>query len=170
MLDSLAPRDAFTLLYRDHSRWLQGWIHRRLGCRHQAADLAQATFCRLLEKAPDTLPGSPRSLLATVARRLLIDDLRHRDVEQAYAACHSALHGDTDPLTPERITEASQLLRGVLELLATLPAEVRRAFVLRRVDGLTHEEIATAMGVSARTVKRHVARAYLHFYSFTYAD
>ncbi len=169
VLDSLAPRDALALLYRDHSLWLRGWIHRRLGCRHQAADLAQATFCRLLENGSTPLPRSPRSFLATVARRLLVDDLRHRDVEREYAACHATLHGDTDPLTPERIAEASELLRGILELLGTLPVDVRRAFVLRRIDGLAHEEIASELGISARTVKRHVARAYLHFYSLAFS-
>lgn len=168
MLESFAPRDTLTLLYREHAPWLQAWIRRRLGCRQQAADLTQATFCRLLEQGCAEPPRAPRGLLATVARRLLIDELRHRDVEQAYADCHAALHGDADRLTPERITEAAELLHGVLALLATLPANVRQAFVLRRIDGLSHEEVATALGVSTRTVKRHVAQAYMRFYACTF--
>ncbi len=170
MLDSLAPRDTLTVLYRDHARWLQGWIQRRHGDREHAADLAQATFCRLLEHGCTTPPDSPRSFLATIARRLLIDDLRRRDIERAYLDCHTALHGDTDLLTPERVAEASQLLRGILDLLTTLPTTVRRAFVLRRIDGLDHEQIAATLGISTRTVKRHVAQAYVHFYAYAFTD
>lgn len=169
MLESLAPRDHLTLLYREHARWLQGWIRRRLGCQHRAADLTQTTFCRLLERGCATPPDSPRGLLATVARRLLIDELRHRAVEVAYADSQLALHGEANMLTPERITEANQLLHAVLALLATWPADVRRAYLLRRIDGLANEQIAAVLGVSARTVKRHVARAYLRFYACEFA-
>jgi RNA polymerase sigma-70 factor (ECF subfamily) len=169
VLQSLAPRDNLTLLYRDHARWLQGWIRRRLGCQQRAADLTQTTFCRLLERGCAAPPDSPRGFLATVARRLLIDELRHREVELAYAQCHLALHGEANLLTPERITEATQLLHDVLALLATLPADVRRAYLLRRIDGLANEQIAAMLGVSTRTVKRHVAQAYMRFYACEFA-
>jgi len=35
-------------LYVAHHGWLQAWLRRRLGDAHQAADLAQDTFVRLL--------------------------------------------------------------------------------------------------------------------------
>ena len=160
MLESAASREALHTLYRDHHTWLRGWIRRKLGCTHRAADLAQDTFCRLLEQRDSTGLRSPRSFLATVARRLLIDDSRRRDIERAYLECYSELHGDVDSLTPERIAEAAQILDGILRLLGHLPAPVREAFLSRRCDGLSHGEISERMGVSVRTVKRHIAVAY----------
>lgn len=35
-------------LYHAHHNWLTGWLRRRLGCPHSAADLAQDTYMRLL--------------------------------------------------------------------------------------------------------------------------
>jgi RNA polymerase sigma-19 factor, ECF subfamily len=148
-------------LYREHHAWLQGWIRRKLGDRQRAADLAQDTFCRLLERDERIVPRTPRSYLATVARRLLIDDNRRRDIESAYLQSYAELHGDVDELTPHRVAEAAQLLDGILRVLARLPAAAREAFLLRRCDGLTHAEIASRMRISARTVKRHIALAYL---------
>jgi RNA polymerase sigma-19 factor, ECF subfamily len=169
MLESAAPREALLTLYREHHSWLHGWIRRKLGCTHRAADLAQDTFCRLLEHGGRVELRSPRSYLATVARRLLIDDSRRRDIERAYLECCAELHGDADGLTPERIAEAAQLLDGILRVLLLLPAGVREAFLLRRCEGLSHDEVAARMGVSVRTVKRHIAAAYLRCYELAHS-
>lgn len=40
-----------------------------------------------------------------------------------------------------------------------LPRKCQRAFILRRVYGLSHREIAERMGISVKTVEIHVAKA-----------
>jgi RNA polymerase sigma factor (sigma-70 family) len=164
VLETAASSEALHSLYEEHHRWLHGWIRRKLGCTHRAADLTQDTFCRLLERRERVELRSPRSFLATVARRLLIDDSRRRDIERTYLECYVELNGDVDALTPERITEAAQLLDGILHLLGHLAPAVREAFLLRRCDGLSHDEVAQHMGISVRTVKRHIALAYQRCY------
>lgn len=156
-------------LYADHGRWLRAWLHGRTRCDHRAWDLAQDTFCRLLEMEPASAPRDPRSYLATIARRLLIDDIRRREVERAYldALAHEDL---VDTLTPERIAEAAALLSGVLKLLSGLSETTRRAFLMRRLDGLSHAQIARELRVSDRTVKRHIAQAFAHVYALAYQD
>ena len=71
-------------LYRDHSQWLRGWVRRRLGDADRAADITQDTFVRLISSALRQPLREPRSFLATVARRVMIDQLRRRNLEQAY--------------------------------------------------------------------------------------
>lgn len=157
-------------VYADHGTWLRNWLHNQTRCPHRASDLAQDTFCRLIEK-DDTAPiRDARNYLAVIARRLLIDDIRRRDIERAFIAAWADLHGDADLITPERIAEAVQLLDGLALLLSRLPSETREAFLLRRIDGLSHGAIAQRLGVSDRTVKRHVARAYAVCYAFAYSD
>lgn len=153
-------------LYVTHQKWLHAWLLRRTRCSQRASDLAQDTFCRLLERTELAVPVTPRGFLATVARRLLIDDVRRRDLERAYIDSYALFHGDCDPLTPERFAEATQLLHGLVQVLADIPDSVRLAFLLRRIDGLPYEEIASELKVSVRTAKRHVAQAYVHCYRF----
>lgn len=155
-------------LYADHADWLRGWLGRRTRCPQRASDLAQDTFCRLLERETAETPRDARSYLATVARRLLIDDVRRRELEAAFLAACDPREADT--VTPERVLAAVELLDAVGRLLADLPDEVRAAFLLRRLDGLSHAEIAARLGVSDRTVKRHVARAYASCYAAAYPD
>lgn len=156
-------------LYADHGRWLRGWLQGRTRCGDRASDLAHDTFRRLLEARPTTAPAEPRRYLATIARRLLIDDIRRREVERAYldALAHEDL---VDTVTPERIAQAIELLDAVLRLLAGLPETTRRAFLMRRLDGLTHDEVARALRISERTVKRHMAHALAHIYALAYPD
>jgi RNA polymerase sigma-19 factor, ECF subfamily len=170
VLDGVTPDQALLSLYTEHHNWLQGWIRRKLGCSHRAADFAQATFCRLLEHGDIQLPQSPRSFLATIARRLLIDDIRRREIERAYVECWSSGNDAVDTLSPERIAEATQLLHGLLHLLWEFPPRVRKAFVLRRIEGLSHDETAAALGVSVRSVKRYMAQAYERCYAAAYPD
>lgn len=152
------------VLYADHWHWLKHWLERRTRCVTLAEDLAQDTFCRLLDQRSATALHDVRSYLATVARRILIDDLRRRKVE---SAIHASLHADplADCMSPERILAATQLLELIMKVLDRLSPQARDAFLLRRLDGLEQREIAVRLGISLSTVKRHIARAYAECYA-----
>ncbi|MGF7156019.1 sigma-70 family RNA polymerase sigma factor [Novosphingobium gossypii] len=166
----MIARSAIGSVYADHGSWLQRWLSSRTRCPHSAADLAQDTFCRLLETGLPTPLRDVRNYLSVVARRLLIDDIRRRDIERAYLQAVSVTTGHCDELTPERIVAAVALLDGLVQLLDGLTGPVREAFLLRRIDGLTHEQIADRLSVSDRTVKRYIAQAYAVCYDFAYPD
>lgn len=156
-------------LYADHGEWLRSWLGRRTRCPHRAVDLVQDTFCRLLEQPGATAtPRDPRSYLATVARRLLIDDARRRKLEAAYlAACPPDA---IDSVTPERVLAAVDMLEELLGLMAGMNDTVRSAFLMRRLDDMPYADIGARLGISERTAKRHVARAYADCYALAYSD
>jgi RNA polymerase sigma-19 factor, ECF subfamily len=151
-------------LYRAHGSWLLGWLTSRAQCRTRASDLAQETFCRLAEQPGLRLQAHPRRYLATVARRLLIDDTRRKASERSFLEAFALYMGDVAQPGPDRIAEAVAELAALAELLGELPDRVRRAFLLSRVDGLTYAQIGADLGVSASMVKQYVARAFAHCY------
>ena len=55
--------------------------------------------------------------------------------------------------------ESRDLLRRFYRLLDQLTARDRLVFILRRVESMTVEEIATYMEISVSTVKRSMAHA-----------
>lgn len=69
-------------LFAEHGGWLQGWLRRRLGCPHQAADLTQDTFVRVLSAARPLQFREPRAFLTVLAQRVLVSFWRRRDLEQ----------------------------------------------------------------------------------------
>ena len=81
---------SFHALYAEHSEWLRHWLRRKLGCREQAADIAQDTFVRLLAQRQQVRLSFPRGYLSRIARSLMIDQYRRRLLEQAYLASLAA--------------------------------------------------------------------------------
>ena len=144
-------------LYVEHSDWLCNWLRRRAFSREHAADLTHDTFRRLLERGPMVSPDDPRNYLVTIARRLLIDDVRRRNIERAVLDVVASHQQQIEHITPERITAAVMLLDSLMAILDGLPKPARTAFLLRTLEGLTQQDIADRMGISLRTVKRHIA-------------
>lgn len=151
------------LLYGEHHAWLFGWLRKRLGCGHSAADVAQDTFLRLISVG-DKLPqlAEPRAFLTTTAKRLLADRHRRQVVEQAYMAELSLLAEQLPYFpSPEEILLAVQSLARIAAALESLPARARDAFLMHFLDGASHAAIATHLGVSTRMVHKYLVQALL---------
>ncbi len=150
-------------LFRAHNAWLTNWLRRRLGCPHSAADLAQDTFIKVLGARDPQPIIEPRAFLTTIARRVLCNYYRRQDLERAYYQALAELPESVAPSEEDRaiiletLVELDQLLEG-------LPAPVKSAFLMSQVDGLSHGEIARALGISIATVKRHLNKAALRCY------
>ncbi|KPY37047.1 RNA polymerase sigma factor [Pseudomonas syringae pv. primulae] len=165
MMHSAHPALTHTVdgLFRAHNAWLTGWLRRRLGCPHSAADLAQDTFIKVLGARDTQQIVEPRAFLTTIARRVLCNHYRRQDLERAYYQALSELPESVAPSEEERaiiletLVELDQLLDG-------LPGPVKSAFLMSQVDGLSHGEIASALGISIATVKRHLNKAALRCY------
>jgi RNA polymerase sigma-70 factor (ECF subfamily) len=149
-------------MYAQHNHWLVAWLQRKLGNRSDAADLAQDTFTRIWASAKTDAIAEirePRAYLTTVAKRLLVNHLERRSLEQAYL---TSLH-----LLPEAqvlSVEAKAILLETLQeldaLLDALPPKVRMAFLMSQLEGMSYEEIAAQMQLSVRTVTRYMAQGF----------
>lgn len=159
----LSLREQFHDWYSDHHGWLHAWLSRRLGCPHQAADVAHNTFLRVL-LARDALFGveQPRAWLTTTAKRLLIDAARRQQIEQAYLAELALLDPGRDGYpSPEQILAAVQALLQLGAVLEGVAPKARSAFVGHYLDERSHAEIAAELGVSTRMVQKYLAQVLL---------
>ncbi|HWU33790.1 MAG TPA: sigma-70 family RNA polymerase sigma factor [Methylovorus sp.] len=158
-----------SLLYRHHQGWLMGWLRKKLGCPHHAADISHDTFSRLLTL--DNIPDihEPRAYLLVTANRLMINEFHKRQVEQETLQAVALLNADDSSHSPETICSARQLLAQVVWMLSEeLDEKAQRALLLARVDGLSYREIAAAMQVSESSVKQYLSRALVHCHARLY--
>ncbi len=65
----------------------------------------------------------------------------------------------TDVSSPERLLYAEELKQTISAAMDELPPELRRAIVLRELEGLSYEEIAEAMDCPVGTVRSRIFRA-----------
>ncbi|MGW1772039.1 sigma-70 family RNA polymerase sigma factor [Streptomyces sp. NPDC002104] len=126
--------------------------------RQAADDLTQEVFMRALTALP-RFEGrsSARTWLLSIARRTVVDSLRH-------AAARPRLADLDDWQTAAEHTQPRDIPgfeEGVAlaELLSTIPDERRDAFVLTQLVGLPYAEAAEAIGCPVGTVRSRVSRA-----------
>ena len=152
------PPKSVEALYLEPHGWLKGWLRRSTGCSEQAADLAQDTFLRLLAGRSHEVTKHPRAMLQRVARNLLIDHWRRREVERAWLDSTAQLPASEVPSPETQALIVESLLR-VEAALSRLPAQTRRVFELSQIDGLKQRAIANELNISPRTVRRQLRKA-----------
>ncbi|WP_454314724.1 sigma-70 family RNA polymerase sigma factor [Streptomyces phaeoluteigriseus] len=126
--------------------------------RQLADDLTQDTFLRALGSL-HRFEGrsSARTWLLTIARRTVVDSLRHAATRPRQA--------DVDDWTIRADRARPRGLPGfedgvaLLDLLDALPFEHRQAFIATQLAGLPYEEAATFIGCPIGTIRSRVARA-----------
>lgn len=160
---ALQPSNPVEVLYNDHHHWLTGWLRRKLGCPENAADLAQDTFIRVLSAREAPTLIEPRAFLTTVAKRVLFNFYRRQDLERAYLEALAQMPEHVAPSEEDRAIILQTLLE-LYQLLDGLPKQVKRAFLLAQLDGLTYAQIGAQLGISIATVKRHLTKAAMRCY------
>lgn len=148
-------------LYSEHHSWLRQLLQRRLSCPSDAADLTHDTFLRVFAGRDLVVIREPRSYLATIARSLLINHYRRKELERAYLQALACLPEAEVP-GPEVRYSLLQTLMEIDALLDGLPDKVRTAFLLSQLEGLTYAQIASRLGVSHSSVKQYMLKAVSH--------
>lgn len=161
-------------LYTQHHRWLYAWLSKKLGCSHHAADVAQDTFVRLFCLSAINTIKQPRGYLTTTANRLIIDEARRKKVEQYYLENYHYYHGgegvERTACSAEELVIITETLVAIVQMLEALPEKCQRAFLMSRLEGMRHAEIAEALGVSKSMVKQYMTKAMLHCYQLAYGS
>lgn len=152
--------DNIDTLYSQHNRWLIGWLAKKVGCPHNAADLAQDTFVRII-KSRNALLGvrEPRAYLITTAKRLMIDKARRRTLETAYLneLMVAAETLESYP-SPEQTLQAIEALQHISQVLERVPAKAQQVFLLVYLEGKTQTATAEQLGITTRTVRSHLLK------------
>jgi RNA polymerase sigma factor (sigma-70 family) len=144
---------AFEEIVRRYRRPLDRFAAAIVGGRSE--DVTQDAF----SKALLALRGSEaeielRPWLYRIVRNTALNDLRDR--APATEELHEGLAGA--PSAAAEVEEREELLE-LLERLRALPEPQRAAIVMRELEGLSHEEIAAALGVSGGAARQAIYRA-----------
>lgn len=157
----LAVRDgdaaALDRLFARHHRRLYGFLVRMTGDRHAAEDLVQEAFLRLLRHRETYQPsGRFEAWLFRIGRNLAHDHHRGR-----HATIPLDDAGELEPVEPDapRLLEGDDARRALEQAMASLPIQHREVLLLRGVEGLTNEEIASVLGCSDGAARVRIHRA-----------
>jgi len=162
---------AFELLVIKYQRRIQRLVGRMVRDVDLVEDITQETFIRAF-RALHQFRGDAQfytwlyRIAVNTAKRFLLE-LKH-DPTVSESALSSRDEDDEtftariEPSTdesPESVLAAKEISRVIDDALAELPTDLRQALVLREMDGLSYEDIASVMGCPIGTVRSRIFRA-----------
>ena len=146
--------------YRATVEPLRRYLARLLRNEADAQDVAQDAYRRVLPELEKNRVEKPEAYLFTTARRLAINQLRRRANTPADAVDSAVLDQTASPSPGVAQTViARHDLATVERAMEQLPPGCRAVLLLRRVELLSHEEIARRLGVTVSNVEKQQARA-----------
>jgi len=155
----------FADLYARHAQDVFRFAFYLSGNRALAEDIAAETFARALTAGGPVAQGSVKAYLLAIARHLFLDGLRAGRRTTPLEAAHLDL---ADPRGGPDAMAAGRLgLDALREALQQVPEHERAALLLATVDGLSHDEIAAALGCTRAAVKVRIHRARLRLRQLT---
>lgn len=149
-------------LFQQHNQLLLRFLRARLGSEHEAREVAQEAYVRLLQLDRTGAVSFLRSYLFKVAMNLAIDRLRERTKQHVHADPVELFEELEDTAGPERAAIADEELYLLNIALNELPARCRHALVLHRYHNKTQREIAEELGTSERTIRSDLAQAMVY--------
>ena len=116
----------------------------------------------MLERSSDEPIAQPRAFLYRTALNLVIDGHRRSSLRQAEPLEVLDSEERFYSPSPQLLMDQDQRLDMLQKALAELPAACRECFLLRKIEGLSHPEIAERLGVSRSVVEKHIVNAMKH--------
>jgi RNA polymerase sigma-70 factor (ECF subfamily) len=157
--------DAFCLLAQRYARRIHLLAFHYCRNAQDAEDLSQEVWLKAYQALRSFRSDSS---FYTWLRRITINAfLNHRRSNffrrRGQTTAVQLVQIDSEPLELRSVSEENiynkLLFESVVEALAELTPSQRLAFLLRHYEGMSYEEIASAMNCSAGTVKKGVSRA-----------
>lgn len=152
------PRD-FATLYRTTLAPLRRYLARLLGNAAEAQDVAHDAYLRVYPTISTQNSERPEALLYVTARRLAINRLKRREISPlSREPLNEATAEAGTPGIAQQVM-ARQELALLEKAIAELPVGCRQVLLLRKVEMLSHREIADRLGIAISTVEKQHARA-----------
>jgi RNA polymerase sigma factor (sigma-70 family) len=153
-----------TRAFLENERGIKRLLSRFFRRTQDVDDLAQETFLRAFAAEARDDVAEPRAFLFRVARNLALNEkarLATARTEFMEDSPDPDVLGAGDQPTSEDEVYSRQKLAVFAEAVSALPAQCRAVFLLRKVQGLSQNEVAERLGISPSTVEKHVAAGLL---------
>lgn len=162
---------AFEMLVVKYQRRIQRLVARMVRDPEQVEDIAQETFIRAYRALPQFRGESAfytwlYRIAVNTAKKTLMDMKRDPVMTESALASRgesnetSSLENELSSAeTPEAVLASREIAQTVNAAIEALPEDLRQAIVLREIEGLAYEEIASVMNCPIGTVRSRIFRA-----------
>ncbi|AXT62966.1 RNA polymerase sigma factor [Aquimarina sp. AD10] len=153
LFEDVCDEKLFSELFKKHATELHDFIYYKYGQHIDPKDKVQEAFIKLWDNCKKTSLQKARSFLFTVANNLTLNQLKHNKVKIKF---QQSEYNDRTNINPEFVLEEKEYLQKYQNALANLTEPQRVAFLLNRIEGKKHKEIAELLGISRKAVEKRI--------------
>lgn len=145
-------------MFQKNESLLRKFLRRFTSNRHDIEDICQETILRAIEAEKSRTIEEPRAFLFGVAKNVVRKQLdkQSRALVDFIEDFTPEEYISNEPLTEDILDERQKML-WFAEAVTTLPGQCQRVFMMKKVHGYSHKEIAGRLHISISTVEKHVA-------------
>jgi RNA polymerase sigma-70 factor (family 1) len=146
----------FNDLFREHSPNLFKFLYYKYGEENNPSDIVQEAFIKLWDNCKKVTMASAKGFLFTVANNLMLGSLAKKKTAQKYQA---EAGEERSYQSPQYELEGKEYKQQLDKAIASLTEDQRVAFMLNRIEGKKHQEIADMLGISRKGVEKRIYTA-----------
>ena len=146
----------FSKLYEKYAQTLSNILLYKFGDILNPSDKVQEAFIKLWENCAKVKPEAVKTYLHTTANNMMLNEVKHQKVKFKYQQVKPK---DYTNESPEFVMRKKEFSKRFEHVLYQLKEEERVAFLLSKVDGKTHKEVAEILGITKKVAEHRIYAA-----------
>ncbi|MBE9490419.1 MAG: RNA polymerase sigma factor [Bacteroidetes bacterium] len=151
--DNICNETVFSSVFNKYSKDLHDFLYYKFGESFNPKDKVQEAFIKLWQNCSKVSPSKAKSFLFTVANNLMLNEAAHQKVVLAYQKI-APKHYTNE--SPEFLMQENEYMQKLQKAISNLTEAQRSAFLLNRIEGKKHKEIAVILDISTKAVEKRI--------------
>ncbi|MFQ3213550.1 MAG: RNA polymerase sigma factor (sigma-70 family) [Marivirga sp.] len=146
----------FQKLFLKYSKDLHDFLYYKFGEGLNPGDVVQEAFIKLWTNCATVKFEKAKSFLFTVANNHMLNEISKNKTAAKFREITPKSYTVE---SPEFIVEEDEYLQRLNHTINSLNEDLRVTFLLNRIDGKKHQEIADMLGISRKAVEKRIYKA-----------
>jgi RNA polymerase sigma-70 factor (family 1) len=155
----LGQQEAFSALYSQYSDRLLYFVQRTTKSPYLAEDVVHDTFMKIWQHRDQIDSSKPfKPYIFVIAKRTLLDLLK-RARHEAQIINEIKKYTYEEDHTTELFLAYNESNHLINEAIAQLSGQVKKTFMLCRIQGMSYKQAAEELSVTESTINKHMSKA-----------
>ncbi|WKK84332.1 sigma-70 family RNA polymerase sigma factor [Marivirga arenosa] len=146
----------YSKLFSAHAKDLHNFLYYKYGDAFNPGDVVQEAFVKLWNNCASVPFEKAKSFLFTVAKNFILNEIDKSKTAQKFSAIKPKSYTHENP---EYLLEEQEYQNKLESAINELTEEMRVTFLLNRIEGKKHQEIADMLGISRKAVEKRIYKA-----------
>jgi len=157
MNNSVCQEKVYARIYNEYSKDLHNYLYYKYGDQFEITDKVQEAFIKLWDKCKEVTYEKAKGFVFMVAKNLVLNEIKHQKVVLKHQQIKPK---DYTNESPEFLLEKEEFYQKYQRALSKLSEEQRTAFLLNKVEGKKHQEIADMLNITKKVAEYRIYSAF----------